>query len=48
MFLALQLRSVRYGSRLGRMMPLLLLVNLFVFIASDSLATVICNNDWQE
>lgn len=48
MFLALQLRSVRYGSRLGRMMPLLLLVNLFVFIASDSLATVIYNNDWQE
>jgi len=47
MLLSLQLRSVRY-SRLDRMVPLLLLVNLFVFIASDSLANVIYNNDWQE
>ena len=48
MLLSLQLRSVRYNSRLNRMAPLLLLVNLFVFIASDSLANVIYNNDWQE
>ena len=48
MLVSLQLRSVRYDSRLDRMMPLLLLVNLFVFIASDSLANVIYNNDWQE